>query len=580
MRLPRPSALFFAFLLSLPCACSGPPPLDPKDPPTETGSPDTGAPDTDEPEVDPSDALYDPEQLLQVEITMDRDHWRELQEQTRDFWGTLGGEDCQEQPFENPFTWFPADVSLDGAPFETVGVRKKGFLGSLSEDKPALKIDLARFGEPRTFLGVEDITLNNSLSDPSYLRQCLGYAFFRDAGLPASRCAFARVTVNGQDLGLYVNVEPIKDPLIERHFSSADGNLYEGTLSDFREGWTGTFEKKNNEEEDDWSDIDAMVQAFDADDDELIARLEPLMDLEAFYRHWAAEVIITHVDGYANNTNNFYLYKDPESDRFFFLPWGIDELMTPAEERGDPQSVFAWAILPNRLYGIDEGKARYLEVLGALLEELWNEKIMLERLESMGALVQEQTEGEERELAAAEAEDLRVFIESRRDEILPEIERGGARWPYEPRENYCFVSEGTLVATFETWWGSILTEDPFTSGEFELKIDWEDYAFEFSESGSVVGSHGGASALYMAAWVSSTEAILVYYTAPEETFEPGTVSIDLGEVMGALFYIDTTYMKDFELLTYVVGDMVFDQASTETGDPVTGTLYGELLDFG
>ena len=67
------------------------------------------------------------------------------------------------------------------------------------------------------------------------------------------------MTVNGKDLGLYVHVEEIKAPFLARHFDSAEGNLYEGTVSDFTPEYRGTIEKKNNE--DDWSDIDAVVVA-------------------------------------------------------------------------------------------------------------------------------------------------------------------------------------------------------------------------------------------------------------------------------------------------------------------------------
>ena len=70
---------------------------------------------------------------------------------------------------------------------------------------------------------------------------------FADAGLPVPRCNFATVAVNGEDLGLYVHIESVKDAFVERNFSDASGNLYEGTLSDFRPGWRGTYAKKTNE---------------------------------------------------------------------------------------------------------------------------------------------------------------------------------------------------------------------------------------------------------------------------------------------------------------------------------------------
>ncbi|GIS62194.1 MAG: hypothetical protein CM1200mP2_44190 [Planctomycetaceae bacterium] len=72
----------------------------------------------------------------------------------------------------------------------------------------------------------------------------MGYAFFNRAGSPACRCALARVTVNGKNLGIYSHVETVNKPLLRRGFGDDRGTLYEGTVTDFHEGWEGSFEKK------------------------------------------------------------------------------------------------------------------------------------------------------------------------------------------------------------------------------------------------------------------------------------------------------------------------------------------------
>ena len=86
------------------------------------------------------------------------------------------------------------------------------------------------------------MTLNNSLQDPAYIKQCLGYEILTAAGVPAPRCNFAHVRVHVTDPNLptstavdslYVNVESIKEPFLGRVFGDATGRLYEGTLSDF-----------------------------------------------------------------------------------------------------------------------------------------------------------------------------------------------------------------------------------------------------------------------------------------------------------------------------------------------------------
>ena len=127
---------------------------------------------------------------------------------------------------------------------------------------------------------------------------CLAYQVFAAVGNPASRCNFATVTVNGKELGLYVHVEEIKAPMLARHFARADGNLYEGTVSDFTPEYRGTIEKKTNEDEDDWSDVDAVMAALQDPSETGLEALAGLVDLERFLSFWATEVLVGHWDGY------------------------------------------------------------------------------------------------------------------------------------------------------------------------------------------------------------------------------------------------------------------------------------------
>jgi|GEM_PF-5221768 len=38
-------------------------------------------------------------------------------------------------------------------------------------------------------------------------------------------------------------------------------------------------------------------------------------------------------------------------------------------------------------------------------------------------------------------------------------------------------------------------------------------------------------------------------------------------------------MTDFELMSYIVGTFTFDEVGLERGDPVVGTLSGDLIAF-
>ncbi len=94
-------------------------------------------------------------------------------------------------------TRFPAQTT-----FNNVGVKKKSFCGSIDDKKPCLHLDFGRFSNTNedaieALIGSRYVTLNNSIQDKSYIKQTLGYRMLGMAGLPHSRCNYARVFVNG-----------------------------------------------------------------------------------------------------------------------------------------------------------------------------------------------------------------------------------------------------------------------------------------------------------------------------------------------------------------------------------------------
>ena len=387
---------------------------------------------------DASDAYFALDRVLDIAIEIDTEHWDTLRHQTRtleDLFAEIE-EYGLSQPFASIYTWFPATVTVDGETHTQVGVRKKGFIGSQSDTKPSLKLRFDKYVDDQVLGGVmERMTLNNSLQDPSMINTCITYEVFAAAGNPASRCNFATVTVNGKNHGLYVHVEEIKKPFLARHFASTGGNVYEGNVSDFTPDFRGTFEKKTNEDADDWSDIDAVTAALADPSDAGWEALAAIVDLDRFLTFWATEVLVGHWDGYAGDRNNFWFYREP-GGRFVFIPWGVDDTFhllddpNPFDDISDPPpSVLALTALPNRLYNDDEWQARYVERLRQLLEFAWDEEALLARVDEMAAVVAAHALPGDRAAAAADAERVRQFIKKRRAEILDDLTPEPPPWP-------------------------------------------------------------------------------------------------------------------------------------------------------
>lgn len=532
---------------------------------------------------DPSEVMFDPARLLEVDIELLPADWDALRRQTRDLADTLGRPECLAAPFPSPFTYFPARVTVDGVAVENSAVRKKGFLGSLSEQKPSLKISFDEYVPGRELNGVDGLTLNNGRQDPSLIKACLGYLLFREAGLPASRCTFAKVTVNGELLGVYANVEAIKKRFLRRHFASDEGNLYEGTLSDFRDGWLGTFEQKTNVEvPSDGSDLLAMTAALQVSDAELGAALEPILDVDAFLTFWATEVLIQHWDGYAGNTNNFYLYRDPATARLHFLPWGVDGILGARPGAGLPQSVYATGLLARRLYLHPELGARYVERLGELLDSVFDAPALIDEVDRIEALIVPAVSPAERVEVTTAIEALRTFLRGREDALRRELRAGRAAWDVPLRDPPCFRDVGALHARLETRWGTHPTNNPFNTGTGTLTGTVAGVALEPMQVGSAAGfgqnpDDAGQVALVLAATLPGGAIAVVYAVIDPVQFVPGTLlPIDQERARGVLARIPRAGAP-LELVAYFSqGSVRIDAASLVDGAPVDVTLDAVL----
>jgi len=528
------------------------------------------------------EGIYDIDRLLQVEVTLDPDDWEDLRYQARDFLDMLSGDECLAEPFESPFTWFPASVTIDGTRIDDIAVRKKGLLGSVEPGRPSLKLDFDRYVDGQRYEDVERLTLNNSRQDGSRIKTCLGYQLYADAGLPASRCSYAHVVVNGEDLGVYVNVEPVKKPMLRRAFGNDDGNLYEGTLSDFLDGWTTSFDDKTDVS--DYADIEAATDALETVGDGFEAAVAEHFDLDEFYRAWALEALIGHWDSYTGNRNNFYVYADPDDGgRFSFMPWGIDAILEGDEPfgAGRPTTVTGTATLPSRLLGHPEPVEHYEAALRSLLDEVWDEEVLLARVDHAVAITEpyawpENNDDGWRDDTIGEIED---FISGRRAQVESE-------WADDPPDaavgdpgDICFDVIGTIDLAFETTQGSYGTKDTWSHGESTWDFELYDAPTPVEVLGNVVGEYDGAGYMIFSAAMSADYNVAVYvYTGRPELFEqPGTIPLDWSSATSYLLVDADGDLQDWEVGAYLGGTLTLTEASVAHDSPLIGTLQLEVF---
>ena len=539
--------------------------------------------------TDPAARFFDPNSVLEVAVEMEPADWNALRTQSRDVFELLTGVDCMAEPFPSPFTFFPARVTVGGVRRDKVGIRKKGFLGSLDEVKPSLRMKFDEYEAGGNLYGLDHLTLNNSRQDPSYVRQCLAYKVLADAGVPAPRCSFAHVTVNGADMGLYVHVESVDKDLLARHFDDEDGNLYEGTISDFRPEWVNTFARKTNDEDTSRDDLMDVVEALApaVGDDDLVRRLEQVIDLEAFLDFWAAEVLLAHWDGSTNNTNNFFVYREPDDDRFRFIAWGTDGAMSADPFAGTtprPLSVYADGELARRLYRHAPTRARYFERLRHLLATVWDEGSLLAELSRMETLITPViVKATGRSAHRAAIAEVGAFVARRESEILNELARGEPAWNEGPRGVICLKPIGTLEATFSTTYGTTGASNPFAAGTGSLGGTLNAVTVRSTSVGAMAGPDPEStktprSVVAVLAVQSDGSVLAAFVVAESFRFSPGTMPLDWGSAVGVLYRIVPG--SPAVLVGYLMnGSLTFDQAGTGTGAPVIGRFRGQVISF-
>jgi spore coat protein H len=516
-------------------------------------------------------SVYEPFRLLQVDVELDPDDWEVARNQSRNILDLLAGEDCLAEPFESPYTWFDARVSIDGEDFDEVRVRKKGLLGSVEPGRPSLKLRLDKTETDANFEGVSRLTLNNNRQDASRLKTCMGYEILARSGVAAPRCSLAHVTVNGEDLGLYSNVEPIREPLLARNFGGDGTNdLFEITLSDFRPDWVGSFQDKTGDS--DRAILSEVTDALDLDDDDFLVRIEELVNVEQFMEFWAMEVILGHWDGYNGNTNNTWVYVDDDG-RLNFIPWGIDAILVGEYPFGEhrPASVVAASALGARFYGIDSSREQYQATLQRLLDEVWDEDALQDHLDGLvdvgGSLAKKDNPAYTDVLGFMED-----FVASRQDNIEAELATDPT-WDEPLRANPCLKDVGSFEVAFSTTWGSYGTLPTWSTGGGELTLSLQGTDYPLTHLTSLVGEYDeGQTVLLVGGTMEDGGHVALYVVGPTTAFdEPGVKGADWSELNSYILADFDGDLADWQTWAWIGGDLNLTESSTVQGTPVVGS---------
>lgn len=329
-------------------------------------------------EVREGDELFTTDDVIAIQIEVPAKGLKQLQSRGWT-WGGTGRERPEVE----------VTVRDKSGVYTNVAMHLKGAAGSFQpvDSKPGLTLNFDKFIKGQRFHGLQKISLNNSVQDPSYLTEKICRELFTAAGVPAPRADYATVELNGRKLGLYVLLEGYNRQFLKRHFKSGKGRLYDGG---FLRDVDSPAAQAPDAVSEDRSTLRPLVDAAnDPETTSRFSRLAEFVDMDRFISFLAMETLVCHWDGYSMNKNNYRVYHDLETDRVVFMPHGMDQMfgvmmVPPALSVLPPlQGLVAKAVRET-----SEGRRRYFQRLRQLNASIFDVERITNRIQQCVGRVQ------------------------------------------------------------------------------------------------------------------------------------------------------------------------------------------------
>jgi spore coat protein H len=249
--------------------------------------------------------------------------------------------------------WVKSTVKFGGKEWQNVGFRLKGN-SSLAQSwgagiyKLPFKLEFDHFEDEipaiknQRFYGFKQVSMAPGQGDNTLIKDKIIADLFREAGIPAARTAFYKISINFGDgvkyCGVYTMDEMINDTMINDPFGEEDGNMYKPE-SDFVSFLQSAFEKKNNETAADYSDVQAAITALNAtnrtsDPVAWRANLEKTFNVDHFLKYLAINNTIVNWDAYGAMAHNYYLYTPKKTGKVTWIPWDFNLSMISGTSAG------------------------------------------------------------------------------------------------------------------------------------------------------------------------------------------------------------------------------------------------------
>jgi spore coat protein H len=304
---------------------------------------------------------------------------------------------------------YPANFIYDERDtIKMVGVRIKGN-SSRNAIKQSLKIDIDEFRNI-TYQGLKTFNLNGNHNDPSMSREFLSAQVMFRSEIASLRANSVKLFINGTYYGLYTHAEQVNKQFLESRFGNNNGNLYkcswpadlswiDGNQNSYKSIINQpilnerAYDLKTNEKADDYSNLVALIRTINKTPDANFKQaIDTIFEVSSYLKTLAAEVLIGHWDNYFFNKNNYYLYHNPVTKKFTYLPYDMDN--TFGVQWGvsniNNRNIHDWGNLSGakspltyRILAVPEFKIKYENYLRTLIDSVFNEQVLFPVLDSM-----------------------------------------------------------------------------------------------------------------------------------------------------------------------------------------------------
>jgi CotH protein len=269
----------------------------------------------------PNADLYDPSVLRTLFLTFENDDWeKELSD------------------FHNTDVEVPATLTVDGKQYSNVGIHFRGmssYMGVPASYKRSLNLSMDFVDNNQRLYGYRTLNLLNAHEDSSFMSSVL-YSHIARQYLPAPKANFVRVVINGEDWGVYANVEQFNKDFIKENYGTDLGNRWKVRgnpgadaglryLGDELEPYRQRFTLKSKNDDMAWRDLIALCRTLEQTPPEkLEAALEPILDVDSTLKFLALDVALVNNDGYWVRSSDYSIYQDPQG-KFHFIASDMNE---------------------------------------------------------------------------------------------------------------------------------------------------------------------------------------------------------------------------------------------------------------